>query len=143
MKLVLTILLFVTIFLFSGCYTVSSLQEKPDELIEANHSNEDKSKDYFSEENYDVEIDSSYELAYADSLEEEESGFFENLITEIVYRLSNISNNDDNLIMIFSGDNVVYIVNSDNSSGTIENSSTKRNHSSTRNTSDRNYDGRK
>lgn len=143
MKLVLKILLLLIIFLFSGCYTVISLQEKPEELVEANLPGEEASEDYFNEENYNYEIDSSYELADTDSLEEEEPGFFEILITEIISGLSNISNNEDNMIMIFNGDNVVYIVNSDNSTNTNDNSSTDRDHSSTRNNGDRNYNSRK
>lgn len=143
MKLVLTIFLPVTVFLFSGCYTVSSFQEKPEKLVEANLSSEETSEDYFNEENYSVETDGGYELANTDSLEEEETGFFENLISEIISGFSNISNNEDTMIMIFNGDNVVYIVNSENSTSTSENSSTDRNHSATRNNGDRNYNSRK
>lgn len=143
MKLVLTIFLPVTVFLFSGCYTVSSLQEKPEELVEVNLPNEEASEDYFNEENYNVETDKSYKLTNTDSLEEEEPGFFENLISEIISGFSNISNNEDTMIMIFNGNNVVYIVNSDNSNSTNENSSTDQNHSAIRNNGDRNYNSRK
>ena len=143
MKLVLTIFLPVTVFLFSGCYTVSSLQEKPEKLVEAKLSSEEISEDYFDEEYNNVETDGGYELANTDSLEEEEPGFFENLISEIISGFSNISNNEDTMIMIFNGDNVVYIVNSENSTCTNENSTTDQNRSATRNTGDRNYNSRK
>lgn len=143
MKLVLTIFLLVTVFLYSGCYSVSCLKEKPGELVETNLSSEETSEDYFDEEYNNVETDGGYELANTDLLEEEELGFFENLITEIISGFSNISNNEDTMIMIFNGDNIVYIVNSENSTSTSENSSTDQNHSSTRNNGDRNYNSRK
>ena len=143
MKLVLTIFLPVTVFLYSGCYSVSSLKEKPKELVETNLSSEEISEDYFDEGYNNVETDGGYELANTDSLEEEELGFFEYLITEIISGFSDISNNEDTMIMIFNGDNIVYIVNSENSTSTSENSSTDQNHSATRNNGDRNYNSRK
>ncbi|MGB5288772.1 MAG: hypothetical protein WBN42_09800 [Ignavibacteriaceae bacterium] len=142
-RIIFLLVLFLPVIL-SGCYTVVSFQEEPEQLVQANTSAYEFSGSYFDEEDDTNAIDSTYGLTSDDVYEvEEEPGFFENLITEIIYGLSNISSNEDNMIMIFNGDNVVYIVNSENSSSTKENSSTDQNHSSTRNTGDRNYNLRK
>ena len=144
MKVMVTFLISIVTLFFSGCYTVVSLQEKPDEVVEATTLVDESSRSYFDEETLAEETDSINDFSNTSpTRQEEETGFFETIITEVIAALSNISNNDDDMLMLFCGDAIIYIVNSDNSSSVEVNSSADRNLSSTRNIGDRNYNSRK
>jgi hypothetical protein len=134
MKMLLSILLISSTTLITGCYTVLSLNEEPEELNSTTLSAENNSGSYFDEEIDTEEVDSNYEFA-AENLElETEPTFLEILISEIISGLSNIS---------YSDDVIIYEHESDNSSTSNENSTNERDHSSTRNSGDRNYKNRK
>lgn len=143
MKVIVTFLIFIITILFSGCYSVVSIQEEPEEALETTLVDK-SSVSYFDEETFAEETDSSNNFSNTSlTMQEEETGFFESLIAEVIAGLSNISNNDDDMMMLICGDAIIYIVNSDNSSITQENSTANRKPNSTRNTGDRNYNSRK
>ena len=144
MKMMVTFLICIITILFSGCYSIVSTQEESEEVLEATALLDKSSVSYFDEETCTEETDSSNNfLNTSSTMQEEETGFFESLVTEIIAGLSNISNNDDEMIMLICGDAIFYIVNSDNSSIINENSIADRNLSSARNNGDRNYNSRK
>lgn len=138
MKVIVTFLIFIITILFSGCYSVVSIKEEPEEALETATLVDKSSVSYFDEE-----TDSGNDFSNTPSTQQEETGFFEFLISEVIASLSNISNNDDDMMMLICGDAIFYIVNSDNSSITRENSTANRKLTSTRNTGDRNYNSRK
>jgi len=142
MKVLLSILLISSTTLITGCYTVLSLNEEPEELNSTTTSAENYSRSYFDEEMDIEEVDSNYEFAVENLELETEPTFLEILISEIILGLSNISYSESVINYEYETDNR-YEHESDNSSGSNENSTNERDHSSTRNSGNRNYKNRK
>ena len=137
MKGIIILFVFFSTTLFNGCYTIVSIEEEPEQLAESTTLDDESSGSYFDEELYAEEIDSGYKYINQNTVEEDtELGFFEILITELISGLSNVSYSED--VIIYTEDS-----GTDNSSASSENSTKEREYSSTRNTGDRNYNGRK
>jgi len=142
MKILFSILVISSMNLITGCYTVLSLNEEPEELNSTTTSAEYYSGSYFDKETDTEEVDSNYDFE-AENLEPEtEPSFLEILIGEIILGLSNISYSEGVINYEYEADNS-YEHESDNSSVSNENSTSERDRSSTRNSGNRNYKNRK
>jgi len=63
MKMLLSLLLISSTTLITGCYTVLSLNEDSEELVEPADTDTQYSGSYFDEDIYEEDIDSIYDYA--------------------------------------------------------------------------------
>ncbi len=134
MKKVFLTGIFAALFLLNGCYTIVSLEEEPEISYDEETLSDNTNQNYFDEENYNEEIETSYASNDQYNVANGEPGFWEILFTEIFIGFSDAAYSEDLL-------NIITDINYSSSSD--EDSSKERENSTTRNSGGRNYNSRR